>query len=184
MAYPGKVIHAPQAGERIEFLQTAGETNGKLLEFKYYAQPGFGYLVPHVHVAFEEQYEIISGVATYMANGVELDAYPGQVICIPAGTKHVNPWNKHGTDELCLRQLVSNPLGSEIFLETLYGCIRDQRHVTKNNQLNLLQSAITVYGANTQTYSAALPAALQAFLLPAAAFVASLLGYKYYYTGY
>lgn len=183
MAYPGKVIVSPRRGEQVEFLQTEGETNGRLLQLSYRFAPGAGYLNPHLHLLFEEQFEIVSGVATYSINGAEYTAYPREVFSVPAGTKHVNPWNKDGSEELHVHQVVSPPHGTEIFLETLYACVRDQRHVTKDNQLNMFQSAITDQFAGTKTYSADLPLLIQRVTMPVAAFVARLLGYKAYYPG-
>jgi mannose-6-phosphate isomerase-like protein (cupin superfamily) len=184
MAYPGKVIVCPPRGERMVFLQTVGETNGKLLQLDYYATPGGGYLGPHLHLIFEEQFEVISGIATYSINGVEKTAHPGEVVSIPAGAKHVNLWNKAGPDLLYLRQNVSPPYGVELFFETLYGCVRDGRHSTSGNELNMLQAAITVQYAKTETYDAAIPLFVQRLAIPVLAFVGGLFGYKPYYLGY
>ena len=39
MARAGQIIHNPVSGERIEFLQTAADTDGALLEFELQLPP-------------------------------------------------------------------------------------------------------------------------------------------------
>jgi quercetin dioxygenase-like cupin family protein len=185
MAYPGKVIECPPRGERVVFLQTVDETNGKLLQLDYYATPGGGYLTPHLHRVFEEQFEIISGVATYAIEGVEKKAYPGEVFSIPPGVRHANPWNKEGPDVLYLRQNVSPPAYAELFFETLYGCVREGFHSTSDLELNFFQFALSVQTFGTETYGADVPLFFQLAAVPVLAFIArNLLGYKPYYLGF
>src|ERR1700694_6111103 len=133
MAKAGDVIENPAAGERIVWRKTAAETSGKLIEFDQFIKPGGNKTAEHIHFNFEEIYQIVSGPSPYSLNGVAGRALPGEKIVIPAGTKHVNPWNDGNTESHVICQVIPD-MGTETFYETLYGLARDGK-LTANHTM-------------------------------------------------
>src|SRR5262245_20491493 len=73
MAYPGQVVTDPVTGTRIAVLKTSVESGGKLLQFEETYPPGRGKEAnaPHLHLSFDERFEIVEGRAAYVLNGAE-----------------------------------------------------------------------------------------------------------------
>jgi uncharacterized protein YndB with AHSA1/START domain/quercetin dioxygenase-like cupin family protein len=84
----GDVLEMEPLGLRIEFLRTAEETDGELLEMVVTGRPR-GFLAQrHVHGAQVERLEMISGSMKVTMNGREHVVTEGQSIEVPAGTTH------------------------------------------------------------------------------------------------
>src|SRR6266545_440177 len=73
MAYAGQVFTDPITGTHIVVLKTSAETGGKLLQFEEMYPPRRGKEAnsPHVHLTFDERFEIVEGRAAYVVNGEE-----------------------------------------------------------------------------------------------------------------
>ena len=67
---------------------------------------GSGYLHKHVHIEFNERIEVLEGRCAYIIDDIMYKASKGDIIHIPAGTPHVNPYNI-GIEPLVLLQ--NNP---------------------------------------------------------------------------
>jgi hypothetical protein len=61
MAHAGRIIHNPVSGERIEFLRTARDTDGRLLEFDLQLAAGGKVPGAHVHPEQEERFRVLEG---------------------------------------------------------------------------------------------------------------------------
>ena len=92
MARPGNVIEHPVTGEIITFIQTAGETDGALLQLGLVVKPAGFVAGPHVHPHQEERFTIQAGAITFTIDGDTRRIAAGGDVVIPAGTPHAW-WN-------------------------------------------------------------------------------------------
>lgn len=106
-------------GGRVTFLQTAGETEGALLEMQVTYAPGSGQPPLHIHPEQEERFEVLRG-ALWTRIGDEEQVYgPGATFVVPVGTAHTMRPEAPGTTEV--RWLVRPALESEAFFRTAWG---------------------------------------------------------------
>jgi uncharacterized protein YndB with AHSA1/START domain/mannose-6-phosphate isomerase-like protein (cupin superfamily) len=88
MAMTGRVLEMEPLGLRIEFVRTAEETDGELLEMVVTGHPR-GFLARrHVHPAQVERLDVVSGAMKVVMNGHEHVLTDGQSIEVPAGVRH------------------------------------------------------------------------------------------------
>jgi uncharacterized protein YndB with AHSA1/START domain/quercetin dioxygenase-like cupin family protein len=88
METTGRVLEMEPLGLRVEFLRTAEETNGELLEMEVTGHPR-GFLAQrHVHGAQTERLEVLTGAMKVAMRGQEHVATEGQSIEVPAGVPH------------------------------------------------------------------------------------------------
>ena len=88
MARTGEIIHNPTSGERIEFLRTAADTGGDLLEFEMELSPDGRVPGAHVHPEQEERFEVLEGTMKFRLGLRTIVAQPGDSITVPAGRVH------------------------------------------------------------------------------------------------
>ncbi len=86
------MIENPVTGERIEFLRTAAETGGELLELEDIWTRRGHRTREHVHPGMEERFEVLEGTAAFRVAGEERTATAGEAVVVPAGTPHL-AWN-------------------------------------------------------------------------------------------
>jgi uncharacterized RmlC-like cupin family protein len=92
VARSGETLTNLVTGEIITFVQTAAETGGELLEMHdTWTRPGRR-AAPHVHPNMEERFEVVSGRAGVVVEGVEHELGPFDTLVVPPGTPHV-AWN-------------------------------------------------------------------------------------------
>ena len=65
MAYSGQIIHNPVSGERIEFLRTAADTDGELLEIELELAADGHVPGAHVHPEQEERFKVLEGTIKF-----------------------------------------------------------------------------------------------------------------------
>src|SRR5215472_12552446 len=84
----GDVLDLEPLGLRLEFVRTAEETDGELLEMEVTGRPR-GFLAQrHVHPEQVERIEVLSGMLKVAMNGREHVLSEGDSIEVPAGTPH------------------------------------------------------------------------------------------------
>ena len=100
-----KIQENPITGMRTIVIETPEETGGRRVVVEYQLQPGTGrgYTVAHIHRRYVERFEILSGRAAYVLNGVTGAAIAGETVIVPIGTSHVHPWSV-GDEPLVVRQ--------------------------------------------------------------------------------
>jgi mannose-6-phosphate isomerase-like protein (cupin superfamily) len=92
MARSGETIVNPATGETVTFVQTAADTDGEVLVLDdVWSRPGHR-AAPHVHPKLEERFEVVTGRAALLVDGVEHTLEPGDALAVPPGTPHV-AWN-------------------------------------------------------------------------------------------
>ena len=88
MAFSGQIIHNPISGERIQFLRTAQDTDGELLEFELQLTPDGKVPGAHVHPEQEERFHVLEGEMTFRLGARKIVAGPGETVIVPAGRVH------------------------------------------------------------------------------------------------
>ena len=88
MAFNGQIIHNPISGERIQFLRTAQDTNGELLEFELQLTPEGKVPGTHVHPEQEERFHVLEGTMQFRLGLRKIVAGPGETVVVPAGRVH------------------------------------------------------------------------------------------------
>jgi quercetin dioxygenase-like cupin family protein/uncharacterized protein YndB with AHSA1/START domain len=84
----GDVLELEPLGLRIEFLHTAEETGGELVEADVTGRPRGLLAQPHIHPTQAERLEVVEGTMRVAMGGREHVLHPGQSIEVPPGTPH------------------------------------------------------------------------------------------------
>jgi len=82
------VIDNPRSGERIVICQSGTETDGQLLAFDLFLQPGAHVPARHSHPQQEERFTVVDGCVRFRLGTQTLVAYPGMTVSVPSGTTH------------------------------------------------------------------------------------------------
>ena len=175
MARRGQEIEHPVTGERIVFLDTAGETNGELLRFELLVRPGGFVAAEHVHPKQEERFEILSGVAHFRIGGDERDVQAGDKAMVLPGTAHV--WWNAGGDELRAIVELRPALRIESFFETLFGLGKAGK-TNKKGLPNPLQLVVIGSEYRNEIRGAGIPFAIQWIAMATLAPIGRALGYR------
>lgn len=123
MARPGDEITNPRTGQRMKFLKTSQDTNGKLLQIECFNSSSGVKEPEHIHPFQENRFEIISGSLMFCIAGKERQVNAGEVVAIPPKVPHFF-WNA-SDQEVHYIQEFRPALQSESFFETLFGLARD-----------------------------------------------------------
>jgi short-subunit dehydrogenase/mannose-6-phosphate isomerase-like protein (cupin superfamily) len=178
-AVAGESLENPITGERILFCTTARESNGARVVIDHFLKPHTSTFPEHVQLNQAERFEIISGTACYSINGVKRCARAGDVIMMPPGTPHRNPWNESDA-ELHFRHETSPDYGSEHFFATLFRLAQDGK-TDKHGAVSLLRLAAIGDELASQTYVTGMPIAVQRALFPLLGAIGRRLGYRAHY---
>ena len=123
MARTGDELVNPITGERVVFLRTAADTDGRLLEMDdFWTRPEHR-TAEHIHPEMQERWEVIAGRVCFRIDGVERIAGPGDVVTAPAGVPHM-AWNSDDSP-VHLRIQMRPALRWERFVERLFALARD-----------------------------------------------------------
>jgi len=115
-----RVLDNPKSGECIVIRRSAAETDGQLLEFDVYLQPGAHVPAGHVHPQQQEHFSILGGRVRFRVNGRTVVLETGNEITVSAGTEH---WfGNIGQTRAHLRVEVRPALRMEELFETTTRC--------------------------------------------------------------
>ena len=182
----------PITGTRTKVLEGAKETQGKGWVIEVHcpegAQPS---ILEHVHLTWHERFEIVQGSGTYLLGGIKKMAKAGDIIEMPAGVKHIHPWN-NGPGTMIYRQFndfgkadpqaVHDVLG---VFATINGLAREGKVNKKGLPKNLLQFAATLRTlVRYEGFDAAVPIGVQRLVSSTLGRIAEGLGYKGVYPRY
>jgi quercetin dioxygenase-like cupin family protein len=110
-----RVIDNPRSGERIVIRQSGTDTNGQLLAFDLFLQPGAHVPAPHSHPRQEERFTVLDGRVRFRLGARSLVVGPGMTVSVPPGTTH---WfGNQGTGVATLRVEVRPALRMQQLLE-------------------------------------------------------------------
>lgn len=96
MAYKGKRISNPVNRQTIEFVTTAKDSNGEMLEMISTWQPHSPRPVEHYHPHQEELFTVLEGELTVKVSGRQYTLTKGETIKMSASTVHAM-WNDSAT---------------------------------------------------------------------------------------
>jgi quercetin dioxygenase-like cupin family protein len=88
MAYAGQTLYNPVSDEKIEFIRTAADTNGELLEFELELAPDGHVPGAHVHPEQEERFHVLEGTMTFRLGLKKIVAKAGETVIVPRGCVH------------------------------------------------------------------------------------------------
>lgn len=83
-----RVLDNPRTGERFVIHRGAAETDGQLLEFDVYLQPGAHVPAGHIHPRQQEQFTVLAGQVRFTIRGRSTVAGPGRHLVVAPGTTH------------------------------------------------------------------------------------------------
>ena len=83
-----RTITNKQLGDKITFLQTSEDTNGKLIQVELTMSPNAQGPPVHFHTTFEERFEVLEGQIKVQLESKVFHVKKGEKIVIPLGMKH------------------------------------------------------------------------------------------------
>jgi mannose-6-phosphate isomerase-like protein (cupin superfamily) len=176
MAKAGDEIFNPRTGQRVIFLQTGAETNGKLLRSESY-YPFAGAVEPeHVHPLQESGAEVISGSLCFRVDGEERQLRAGESITIPANTPHFF-WNDAQEEEAHFIGWFRPALEIDRFFESFFGLAQDGK-LNEKGLPSMLQLAVMVPHFGDEIRLTSPPWFVQRAIFGALAPIGRLLGYR------
>jgi mannose-6-phosphate isomerase-like protein (cupin superfamily)/uncharacterized protein YndB with AHSA1/START domain len=179
MARAGDVIENPATGERISFEETATESGGERLRFKWRFTPGGVVAQEHLHPRQEERHEVITGRLGVVVNGTEHVLCPGDSVVVPLGTPH--RLIEYG--QVTARFELRPALRQELLIETFAGLQRDGK-IGRRGLPSLLQLAVIGREFAAEGHAAKPPLAVQRVVLGALAAIGRRRGYRAWYEAY
>lgn len=185
----GDVLENPVTGMRLTVIQTPEETNGRRVVVEYVLRPGTGrdYTLAHIHRRYTERFEIVSGRAAYLVDGMEGTAGPGESIIVSPHMSHIHPWSA-GDEPLVVRQTteaiapdVAGLSSALLAAETLNELARRGK-VNADGRPNPLQAAVIFHELLLpHSHATGLPYAAQRAFFGLLAAVGRLFGYRAVY---
>ncbi len=171
----GDTITNPVTGERVTFLRTAAETDGELVEIEVCVQPDGAVAAAHVHPFQTERFEVLAGTLEFRRGREKVVAGAGEVVTVPAGTKH--SFRNAGEETARFRCEVRPALQFERFLETMFGLAEDGK-TNKKGMPNPLRLAVIANAHFDDVRLPHVPAFAQKAALVTGAAVGKLAGFQ------
>lgn len=182
MLRPGDKFVNPRTGASIEVLRAPGDGE-RGFEVRRVVKPGTGKTIPHLHADYVESFIVERGHAAARSGGRKRELGPGDELAVPAGGKHMNPWNP-GDEDVLMRHVIEPASGFALgYVETLCHLMLEGR--TDRQGEVPLSAAFAVAGATrSQTFAAGLPRGLQtSVLIPLGARLRRLRKYELHLPG-
>jgi mannose-6-phosphate isomerase-like protein (cupin superfamily) len=186
MAHPGQILTDPVTGTRIVVLKTSAESGGKLLQFEetYPPQRGKEANAPHIHLTFDERFEIVDGRAAYVVNGVEQFVSAGETLVIPRRAAHLNPYNAGDVPMRMIHSIALDPPNVRT-LESFENALDTLGLLAQRGQLNeqrnprsFLQFAVILRSLQPHSYAVGVPIPIQRAMFGLLGGLGRLLGYR------
>jgi quercetin dioxygenase-like cupin family protein len=181
MATKGQTWTDAGTGDKAEMLESANDTGGKYIRFLFTTKPGGVKPAMHLHLFQDEEFEVKSGVLTYVLNNEKKTAKAGEKVLLPKGIGHTH-YNDSLTETLVMIQTISPALDGEPLIESLLGLSQDGK--MKNGEPDFLQVMVWLRHFKARTYLAKVPVGVQNILAFVLAPVGRLFGYKAVYKQY
>jgi quercetin dioxygenase-like cupin family protein len=83
-----RVLDNPRSGERIVIVRSGADTDGELLQFDVFLQPGAHVPAGHVHPLQQEHFRVVAGRVRFRIGARTLVLGPGSRMTIPPGARH------------------------------------------------------------------------------------------------
>jgi mannose-6-phosphate isomerase-like protein (cupin superfamily) len=172
MADAGDVIDNPVTGQRLTFLVTATDSDGKRFTAEGSFPPGGFAGAAHIHPHQDEHFEVLAGQAVFEIDGARHVLAAGDTIDVPRGTGHT--FANAGQEEMRVRFEFTPALaGTDRFYE-LYFAFAQQGRVNARAMPGLLDIATVWPDTSEHAVLARPPAVIQHALFRVLAPVARL----------
>jgi quercetin dioxygenase-like cupin family protein len=175
MAVPGQILTNKVTGEKLKYLQTAEETNGKLTRFELWVSPKGNIPVRHIHPVQTEKVEIIDGELKVECDGVVKYLKAGENFTIDKGKPH-QWWNESDVREVHAIFTIEPANKFQVMQEQIFGICNAK------GKLSFLQ--IMVMAKEYDMVIAGPPILIQKIMRAVLSPIGRLLGYKKYYPEY
>ena len=175
MIHAGDIIENPVTGERIQFLRTARQTGGELVEIEVTVQPNGFVAAAHLHPKQDERFEILEGEMEFTLEKQTVTAGPGDVVLVAAGTPH--KFRNAGETPARFRTQVRPALEFERLIETMFTLAADGK-TNRKGMPNPLRLAVIANAHFEDVRLPSPPAWMQRLGLAMGAPVGRALGYR------
>jgi mannose-6-phosphate isomerase-like protein (cupin superfamily) len=171
MLAAGDEFTNPATGTRLRVLDAGADS----FTYERVLPPGTGDAGPHVHLDFDESFEIVAGTARATLGGAERHISAGERFQVPRGTWHENPYNPGG-DEVMVRGRFDpvTPL-ARTYVAT-YGQLLREGRLNDQDELKPLQLFAILRATRARSFGKGPPIALQRAMLPLLGGLGRLLG--------
>jgi mannose-6-phosphate isomerase-like protein (cupin superfamily) len=170
VAHAGDAIWNPLTGEKALLVESAAETGGARIAAQFAVEEG-GF-VPggeHVHDHQDEHFEVLQGRITYVLDGEEKTAGPGEQVTISRGTWH--RWWNSGEGEVRALTRVEPALRFEEAIAVIWGLCADG-HTSADGRPSPLLGALLATRYRQEIRFRKPPDVVQRVVLPPLAAVA------------
>jgi mannose-6-phosphate isomerase-like protein (cupin superfamily) len=155
-------IANPRTGQRMKFLKTGSETDGKLLSVECFSPSSKTIREPeHLHPHQENIFEILSGTLHFRIRGRTSTAGRGEVVVIPAGAPH-HFWNESGTEAHYIQKF-KPALDTESFFRWYFKLAQENK-LNKKGKPNLLRISVLCLKHQNEVRMVSPPWPLQKFV--------------------
>ena len=175
MATAGQTIQNNIAGFKLQWLQTAKDTNGAFVKCIMWLKPGAYMPVRHLHPRQTENFEIINGELKIECDGEIKILSKSESLTVPQGKPH-QWWNTSSTDELQMMITMTPASNWETQMEQVFGIMNSK------GKLSILQIMAMVQ--EYEMYIAGPPMFLQKIMSTVLYPVARMRGIKKFYSEY
>lgn len=180
MAIKGQSLNNTVTSEKITWIETAADTNGKSLRFHFEVAPKGKVAVRHIHPEQNETFEVKKGTFHIEVDGKTHVLKAGESLTIQKGQPH--SWrNESETEPTQLITTFTPALKSEIFFEQFFGLCNDGK-ADANGSPSFLQ--LMAMSNEYQLYIAGPPIFVQKIMGVVIGGIAQFMGYKKYYEKY
>lgn len=180
MATKGQSISNVKTGEKITWIETAKETNGKKLVFDFAVTPKGKLPVVHFHPNQTETFEIKSGEFCIKLGTETKQLKVGEKLTIDKGVPH-QWWNPSDLQTAEMRVTFEPALNTETFLEQFFGLGNDNK-TKPDGTPSFLQ--IMAMANEYEIYIAGPPLFIQKIMGLVLGGIARIIGYQKYYKQY
>lgn len=175
MAQAEGTIRNPVTGEKIVFRQTGADTDGRLLRFDMFVEPGGFVAAEHIHPSQTEHFTVKEGELRLRKQSEEQTYQAGEEATIPPGTPHV--WWNSGDEELHVTVEIRPADRFDAFLTSLFALAQDGK-TDDQGMPNPLQLAVMMQEYDDVIYPSSPPRPVQKLLFGILAPIGSCLGYQ------
>lgn len=179
MAKRGQSLENKITGEKITWLETAQDSQGRVLRFDFQVRPQGKLPVRHLHPNQDETFAMQAGTLKVEVNGKVSHLQPGESLTIAKGVPH--QWWNDGDQAAQLTVTFTPALNTETFLEQFFGlCNSGKTQADGTPTFLQLMAMVNEY----ELYIAGPPVPIQKLMGVVLGGIARLAGLKKFYPEY
>jgi mannose-6-phosphate isomerase-like protein (cupin superfamily) len=178
----GKTYVNPRTGGSITISEHWDDNGDRRLGFERTMVRRTGRLDPHLHLDCSQAWTAISGELRMEVDGSERALAPDSRVELEAGAAHRDPWNVGDGDAVVRAEVEPVPEFFKAYTEAYVNRLLAGK-LNRHDEFPLLQIFVLVAATDGRSYRAGIPLWLQRPLIPAAAAIGRLAGYRASYDG-